>query len=934
MADEPGADAVSAGPGPGVRIHTYEGFPPSNETLVEALGIGDGHFLYLTATAAQAGARRDLAPAAQRHAERGPQIVFHQALRHLMDTAVLTRSEQRIMLQRKADVLAAQDESRRRQLRHDAEAWTDVLSELDAQGIDLGSGVPVDVEARLVHPGIADLMVTLQSAVRGAEHEAGRLTFEHGARRFLDEAFDPPPAVVLEGFTFLTPLQRHFVERCSSRCHVRFVVPYRDEQERAFSILRLTYDPWWDGERSKLDDSPAPDESALGLVRHRIFAQPPADRIAAESTITVQGHPHRHHEVGACIERIRQLCLGGRAAKEIAIVTRNPDQYRTLLQEEAGVRELAVHIGVPPRLLLLTPLGRFVLSLYEVRDQGPFVLTAERFQTILASGWLGARAQASADRFSAVIAQVFSRCSSREDWDQAFDSLEQIPLELADLERLPSRAIHADDSALWRSVVDQVDKLSGRLFGTGPTSIAGHVRLLLESLESLSSENLFAAEREIVDRIRQALEESASATTLAIDAAEFGEILVALARQYEEAAEGETPDQARIEQHQDDESVWVTTPEGIDGIVKPVVIYLGLDESRVPRPYADDWPLAGNDVPRHLDLERYLFAAVVRAAREELHLSYALADAGGRHEASSYVDAIRDVVVLPAQDLPADAPAEQVIDETEHLTGVARRERYSLSELAQYGLCPFRYKLERLDQVAGVYREEFQVHAVAQAAIVTAALADLRRSGLEIAGTALLEDLLAAVERQERVVRGAFRGIRPLAWRTIKGWARRDLEHLVEGLNVGDFGVRIVAAGEAGYEVVDGDRVTYVDASPRSAAMVGRIQKAITRDRQREEWLIWKAEGLDGDPFVEFRGLQLFDSRYRAVRWWSDAVRYAYAHAHPYGDPPQSFADGYAAKREEVALLVHQLEQGRYPRRPGDHCRYCPVERECLGLDP
>jgi hypothetical protein len=33
-------------------------------------------------------------------------------------------------------------------------------------------------------------------------------------------------------------------------------------------------------------------------------------------------------------------------------------------------------------------------------------------------------------------------------------------------------------------------------------------------------------------------------------------------------------------------------------------------------------------------------------------------------------------------------------------------------------------------------------------------------------------------------------------------------------------------------------------------------------------------------------------------------------------------------------MLVAQIEQGRYPRRPGEHCQYCPVQRECLGLDP
>jgi hypothetical protein len=760
------------------------------------------------------------------------------------------------------------------------------------------------------------------------------LTFEHAARRYLDGGFAPPPVVVMEGFTFLTGLQSHLVECCVGRAEVHFLVAYRAEQERAFAMIHRTYTPWWGTGPAAIGHERPRSQTALSTLQDQLFDTPPAAKVDADASLSVTGFAHRHHEVAACIERIRALCDGGRDPREIVVVTRSPDQYRPLLREEAGVQGLQVRIGVPPRLLLLTPLGRFVLALYELRVDGEFAITTEQLRTVLSSGWLGARAQASAARFAGVAAQTFARCRTRPEWEHALATLAQIPADVNHLRRLPSHAIHVDDLALWESALEQVERLSARLFGTGPTSIAGHVRLLLDALESLSSENLFESERAIVVQIREALEESAQSATLAINSAEFSEILVALARQYEDTTDGASSDEARTEGGEESTGVWVTSPEGIDGVNRPIVIYLGVDDSRVPRQYLEGWPLLSDGVGAHLDLERYLFTAVVRAASEQLHVSFSHADAGGRHHASGYITAIGDVVELP-RGTESARPDPVVVTAEHHATGSARRERYTLEEITQYGVCPFRYKMERLDEVAVVYREEFQVNALAQAAWVGTTLAEAERQGEILVGAeSLLGYLAETLDAVENTVRAAFPGVRSLAWGTIRNWATRDLEHLVDGLDVRDFRVQIITAGEASFELADGDRVTYVDARPRFAARVGVIEKAITRDLQREAWLIWSMTDLDGPPFATFEGLQLFDSRYRAIRWWADTVWYAYAYAHPYGTRPDWVEREYETRRGEVGQLVGQLERGSFPRRPDDHCRYCPVQRECLGLDP
>jgi hypothetical protein len=143
-----------------VYLHAHADSPPSDEDVAAALGLGDGDYLYLTATSAQARARVALTPPTQVDADERPHLVFHEVLRLLCGEPTLTRSEQRIILQRHADVLAAGDEARRRQLRHDAEAWSEALAELDALGVDLAHGIPPAIAEQLTHPALGGLLTS------------------------------------------------------------------------------------------------------------------------------------------------------------------------------------------------------------------------------------------------------------------------------------------------------------------------------------------------------------------------------------------------------------------------------------------------------------------------------------------------------------------------------------------------------------------------------------------------------------------------------------------------------------------------------------------------------------------------------------------------------------------------------------------------------
>src|SRR5205085_1244492 len=90
--------------------------------------------------------------------------------------------------------------------------------------------------------------------------------------------------------------------------------------------------------------------------------------------------------------------------------------------------------------------------------------------------------------------------------------------------------------------------------------------------------------------------------------------------------------------------VWVTTPEMIDSVpldmTPHVVFYLGADANRVPRPSGMPWPFFALTGDADAERERYLFLAVVRAARRRLHLSYARQGEDETYGPSPYLSAI------------------------------------------------------------------------------------------------------------------------------------------------------------------------------------------------------------------------------------------------------------------------------------------------------
>jgi hypothetical protein len=425
----------------------------------------------------------------------------------------------------------------------------------------------------------------------------------------------------MEGFTYLLPLQKHFVRKClDGGARVVFIHPNDPGQTDAFAVMERTYARYAEhGTREEVTTPVEAEGHDLRLLQGELFADPPAGVPAGDGSVVLAAYPHRHREIAACLERVRRYLAPpeeggeGMPAERIAIVTRNAGEFVTVLQEEARRLGLLERLRIEPRLLLLTPLGRFALALSDLNATGQFELTPERFEMMIASGWLGAVVQQTVDLFAAVRPQAFDRCRSVEDWERAFAQIAAADRGAPELARLPGTGVGDTQLGAWRKALRQVVDLHARLFDNRPRSIAEHIRRLRDELSRLNPDDMRKDERDLMERILEALEEVVGAS-LEVDDREMSDLLTGMAR-----GEHGTEDDPLI----DPTKVWVTTPEGIDSAPRDVVFYLGADSERVPRPSGIPWPFFELTGDIDAEKERYLFLAVARAARKRLHLSYA-----------------------------------------------------------------------------------------------------------------------------------------------------------------------------------------------------------------------------------------------------------------------------------------------------------------------
>lgn len=889
---------------PSVTRLTYTGRPPTNDELARELDLGPPEgVLFLTATAALEQLR------SPRFAANMQRLQFGPAIRAAMEATGhgwLSRLDQRVCLLRALDNPPWGGDDMRRKLRSDAAAWFDALVELDEEGREGGALLQSE---RYVDPGVATLLGGLHDRARAEAAAArdGRLPFEAAALRWLEDAFEPPPVAVMEGFTRLTPLQRAFIRRCiAAGTKLALVVPGGGGPHRGFAAVEAEHE-WIAPRLNRHLDTPMPAHAGTALEhvqRHLFRGAAPAAPCAAKRLVAVRALPTRIAEAEFALRYLRRLRAHGfDLRRRVAIVASDPALYEALMREADSLLPEAARMFAPqPRNLLLTPIGRFIINLYGVGRDSSLDMTSAQFRDLIASGWLGARPAACADLFPSLAAQLLDRCRTEADWRTGLSALSSLaaaghaaavpPTQ----RRLPSSFVTPDDADALLRALDTVVELRRRLFSGQRGTVGEHARRLLSELDRLDVARVDADVREIMRQIRVALADMERAGALDIAAQEFGDVLRGL---------GEPEDADDEESLIERDGLRVVGLEQVDGVEYDIVVALGLDDTRLPGGSLDRWPRAQEPAAEWISRQRYRFLAVTRSARRRLVLLRPQTDADGPCRDSPFLQ--RVAALCPSAAVPpAPYDAEPGREGARVPRARVARERYSVEELSIASLCEHRWRLEAIEPRTRRFTDAWQLGWLARA---DWAAATVRRLG-EVTGgrpqqaATLLAHLQSAKDEVEPHLRARFAGLSDFDWRGVSREVGGQLRWICDQLQGPNWSFRPSLPGQRQLSMADGRRATVmggaeaVGPSPRYTLFIANRDGA---------WI----NGAGKDPSSPYNPLYLAVRRFESWNNW--VLR---------GTPPD----------DDPVAAIQRIEAADGPRRPGAYCTYCPVKPRCLGL--
>lgn len=935
----------------------YTGDPLDANEIRKLVGLSQSgstpDHLYITATAALEKRRAGEGFGSSRQyvtlpggAAPEPQLMFRKALQYLLTEPLLDSNMERVMIARAIEVVAADPQMEKR-LKQDIFSWRDALALLAEKGIDLTLPGAVNHQNTFKTPDVMQTLQALQAAYLKECQNKAR-SFESAAHDWLVHSPGVPgcPLIIMEGFSRLTDLQQLFIDRnLAMGTRIVIIYPYRPEQQYGFAALRGTYSKYINlgAVPRQVTSSFQGRPTLLRELKMALFSDSLSPAVASDKSVTLRIYEHRNQEVEDILRQIKWLIEVGKVRPDdIKVITLDKEAYKPLILEAAQLLKMQQHFTIPPRRLLLTPAGRFALTLYQIWSNGALEMDAAQFVTLLASGWLGSNAQRTVDEFTTVEYQYFSRCRTKEEWQaslgglaSAVRSLSSAPGNLSG-SRLACAGVSGSSVALWQRALEFVIKMCQNLTKGSQRPIGQHIQTLQDQLAALKTSKIRAAELEVLKEIGDALQQLGNYYSLNISAKEFGDIINSMVREIEQDIDDNTPGR-----------VAVIGPEGIDSSLAPYVFYLGMNDQALPRTPADSWPFAkGIDIEDHYNQERYLFLAVVRAAGQRLHLSYAMRAEAQLYGPSIFFDDVSKIVNFQptvVKRVPVVAKGTAGASPAPSPPQKAPRTQYDLAEIAHFALCPYRYRLERIDTALRLYRSEWQQQFMAQAYWIHHVLAQVQKMQLTkppVSGRARVERLLSDAKRQTQVqVQRAFPGIHPAFWPNIEEHVDNFIQEWLDYWVAPAFDtykIRIKLGEEGEFHVtVDKSDIVVQATTQLVLERGGRVYPCVTPALLRE-WMLPASrpdKGTGTRP--DFQAVPVFQHAYDVIKWWRKGLQLALNDARKatIKDPAilRQHNDQVARFKQQLVHIVKNIEAGPFPKNPGPHCKTCPARNECLG---
>ncbi|MDT9722275.1 hypothetical protein QVE09_25525 [Paenibacillus sp. ClWae2A] len=945
-----------------LTLYTYDNQRPA-ESEIKNLIIKERSYTYLTATMAIATQREKdgLIPAEQvfqdDEGKDRKKALFADVLREWTKREYLLapRGEAKTMLFRAMDEVSKDDISLRNLLRHDFMSWSRLLYDLAAQGIDLRieelSKIKKD---QLVNPKIEDYLKEIQKTFYDNLRRENKKIFEQAIREYLTNNQITTDIVIMEGFTFLTDLQKWFIEQCEKQGkEVFFLAPYNDNQKQAYQIIRNTYDFVWAG-RISIETSKLSTKEDIKYIQNNLFADSEPQIFPEQvENVSLRQFVNRDRELQGCLEQIEKWFSEGLyQPEEIVIVTRRAKEFNDRFQDYLSMKPLEftdengnkhlVTLPNNPRLLLLTPVGRFILNLYQLWHEEGFLLESNEFESIIASGWLGASIQDSTSLFRAAKNQYFTACKTKDEWIEKLEQLERYSEETDDV-RLPTKLIDSETVRNWNKVVEMLYSVCYRLFSNKKSPVAEHIEKLQEQLNEMLPEDIRKSEKEVLEKIREVFDELSNYYSIDLTTTEFGDALHAITRGENDNEDEEEQEKSDVKSH----NLRIVIPETLDGIQFKAVIYVGCDNVHSPVLYPEPWPFYKDGRREHLYKERYMFMTVVKSVQENLVISYSQKDGDHSFQPSTYFQEIERVLgtkrekkalldTLDISKAPEDIKQSKVRS--------ARRKEYSLSEIAHYGLCPLRYRLEMLHPEVRMYRNEWQLEIYAQGVWLNRIFSLIERNKEEKPySLPTSQFLMKYMQSSKEGMLRLFPAFGSITWHSIENQVKNQIKYFEDwtknyfkGVKKGkkeSFRVMLSGTNE--------ERTVKISLDVPFIADRTKIQSPIINYLQTEEWLLPgsnkdEKSGNGADEDIDIEGVSLFPTQKRAVDWWRDTINSYYmvevekkSGTHWY---IKKLEKHYSGVKEKIVHWINNIESSNFPKNTGDHCKSCPVRLECLGI--
>lgn len=807
----------------------------------------------------------------------------------------------------------------------------------------------------LIYKAYLDLLLELQ--VESFGQCLKRLINSDLLNQYDEVIFDGP-------FLFFRPVQELLMERMDTMGRwVTYIVPYHrfgEEINPSLEVIEKVYSNYvpiheWKPIGKRFEAG----STDLHQLRSALFT----DRtIKYSGSLSIHTYSTIEEEIRNVIRTAKNLISTKESlARNVVIVAPDAMRLRPLVREITEQEQIEVEI--PQRPLLGLTAGEFIQFIYETKwNEKKFnassYLDTSMFKRILVSGWFPF-AEDSIEAFQAVEDVFFKRCVSLEDWSTKITDLQNAIVKLSDEEfnYHPLNAVTDFDLEAWSTIIWELQQLQEELCSlTG--SVHDHLVELSEQLNVLADRYGFNQSefgKNFLDRLALIVDQSAAQQRIEVQAVEFRSALTQLLIETEEESFEQNNSNAK-------NKVTVTGLENVSYLQYKYLFMINFTQEKYPLLLAQQWPLLDDLEWKFITTttklkvnslreweallasrEKYYFYISFYVPNIEMHISYSRTLDGQPQYPSHYlfdlarafniygentkqlIEGLEGYRLLTNHDFIGETSEYQIPEATFQMKYTPEPILH-IDELAVYRLCPRRFYYGKKYPNKNVYETSFQFERYMANELAKYALKSLFEQlssqdfrvdleSLSVRDKIITQELDRHIDNARQQLAVCFPVDEEL-WKNAIYYTRIVATNIINLIFDGHEVNRLKSSGRASAEV------SFAwNPEPVTVQLVqGRTTYTIVGSRELETQFSKKQKTFSISHYPHFLNMSSYDDRDGDDPF----TKWFYNIKSKFGKEQE-----WESVIIELEELVRKITANEYSKRTGEHCRYCPFERDC-----